>query len=87
MATTSYEPAGGLPTPPLGTARNRRLHFILLAQIVNPEDCRRRSKRLIARMIQPSTRSPLGPSGCSRHDDYCWKVTSPSISAVALSIS
>ena len=87
MATTSYEPAGGLPTPPLGSRARRRLHFILLAPIANPEDYSGRSKRLIARMIQPSTRSPLGPSGCSRHDDYCWKVTSPSVSAVALSIS
>jgi hypothetical protein len=86
MATISCKPAGGLQTPPPGSRVQLAATFYPAGPDSKPEDCTGRSKRSIERLTQSITRSPLGPSGCSRHGDYCWKVTSPSISAVALSI-
>ena len=86
MATTSSAPAGGLRTQAPGCDAQLGLHFIALAPTTNLEYGSERLSRLMGRATWPNVRSHLVPSGCSRQDGYCWKMTSLSISAAALSI-
>ena len=83
MATTSYEPAGGSPT-----VRARSAAALHPARPDSKPSRLQAEIEAVNRANDPAEHEiSFGPSGCSRHDDYCWKVTSPSVSAVALSIS
>jgi hypothetical protein len=87
MATTSYEPADGLPTAPLGSRAQSAAAFHPAGPDSKPGRLHGEIEA-VNRANDPAEHEiSFGPSGCSQHDDYCWKVTSPSISAVALSIS
>ena len=86
MATIDSAPAGGLRTQAPRCDAQLAAAFHRARSNNKPGIWRRKIERVDGASDPAERELSFGPSACSRQDGYCWKMTSLSISAAALSI-